>query len=242
MDDWYAHWFDADYELLYAHRDHDEARLAVEMALGVAPELGQGPVLDLGCGSGRHLVELRNINPRAFGLDLSGHLLAQAPRELHPWLLRGDMRRLPIRPSSLYGLTLWFTPFGYFSEGENAQLLKNLASVLVPGGVLLLDYFNAARLRETLVEEEVILRDGMEAHVRRSLEGDRVIKRITLERKACGARREVVESVHLYDPPTLELLISGAGLVPMAILGSYTGAPFELALSDRWIGIFRRSP
>ena len=63
MADWFEEWFDGDYAELYAHRDTTEARRAVELALRVAPELAEGPVLDLGCGSGRHLEVLRGVNP-----------------------------------------------------------------------------------------------------------------------------------------------------------------------------------
>lgn len=52
-----------------------KAGRAVRTALKALPVLAEGPVLDLGCGSGRHLTELRKVNPRAFGLDLSKHLL-----------------------------------------------------------------------------------------------------------------------------------------------------------------------
>jgi SAM-dependent methyltransferase len=110
MADWFEEWFDEDYALLYAHRDAEEARLAVRRALRVAPELREGPVLDLGCGSGRHLEILRRANPRALGMDLSRALLRMAPTALRPWLLRGDMRSLPLKEGTLSGICLWFTP------------------------------------------------------------------------------------------------------------------------------------
>ena len=84
MTEWFEAWFDEDYALLYAHRDEEEARLAVGSALQVAPELTAGPVLDLACGAGRHLNLLRRVNPLAFGMDLSKTLLGLAPRTFAP--------------------------------------------------------------------------------------------------------------------------------------------------------------
>ncbi len=239
MDDWFAHWFDEDYSRLYAHRDEAEARHAVALALQAAPELAHGPVLDLGCGAGRHLAALRETNPEGFGLDLSAHLLGEAPSPLRPWLVRGDMRLLPIRPGTLTGVLLWFTPFGYFSDQDNRSLLLRLAEALRPGGVLLLDYLHDAHVRRTLQAEEVIDRPELRVCIRRSIEGDRVIKRMALERSGGGARREVVESVHLYSPQALTALAADAGLRPRAAFGSYGGSPFS-ATSDRWIGLFER--
>jgi len=241
MDDWFKEWFDADYSALYAHRDAQEAEEAIRTALAAAPELGQGPVLDLACGTGRHLAPLRRRNPLAFGLDLSAHLLREAPTALRPWLLRGDMRRLPLRSASLSGITLWFTPFGYFADTANRALLDRLTGLLIPGGVLLFDFLNAAHLAKNLVEEDTFERGGLRAHSRRAIEGDRIVKRMTLTRLDSGATREVVESIRLYTPEELRGMAARAGLACCAELGGYEGGAFHPAASPRWIGIFRKN-
>ncbi len=241
MDEWFKDWFDADYAAIYGHRDAAEAELAVHTALQAAPELARGPVLDLACGTGRHLTTLRQHNPLAFGLDLSAHLLGEAPAELHPWLLRGDMRHLPLKPGTLSGLTLWFTPFGYFSDASNRALVGQLTRLLRPGGILLLDFLNKAHLARTLVAEDVLERGGVRAHSRRTLEGDRIVKRMTLTRPDSDVIREVVESVRLYTPEELRHLASAAGLECRAELGTYGGEEFRLEDSPRWIGIFHRN-
>jgi SAM-dependent methyltransferase len=237
--DWFEEWFDEDYAELYAHRDTTEARRAVELALRVAPELAAGPALDLGCGSGRHLEVLRGVNPQAFGMDLSRALLGLAPAELRPWLLRGDMRALPLRPGVLSGICLWFTPFGYFGDQENRSLLQHLAGLLRPGGVLLLDYLNADLVERTLVPEDTAERKGTRIRSRRSIEGNRLMKRLTLTRLATGEVREALESVQLYHPAELQELARAAGLRVRTILGNYTGESFT-SNSPRWIGVFQR--
>jgi SAM-dependent methyltransferase len=240
MDEWFKDWFDADYAALYAHRDEVEATLAVGTALEAAPGLASGPVLDLACGNGRHLAELRTVNPQAFGLDLSAHLLSLAPHALQGWLLRGDMRQLPIRPGSLSGVCLWFTPFGYFSDRENHRLLCSLQQLLRPDGVLLLDVMNATRLKAGLVEEDVLERNGLRVRSRRSLEGDRVVKRMFIERLDSGAVREAVESVRVYEPSELKRMARVCGLALTMELGDYGGSAFEIVNSPRWLGIFQK--
>lgn len=238
VEDWFQQWFDADYAALYAHRDAAEAAQGVQTALCAAPELAEGWVLDLACGSGRHLEALRAHNPSAFGLDLSRELLAAATPGTRPWLLQADMRRLPVRPGCLRGICLWFTPFGYFDDGENRAMVRELGSCLAPGGVLWLDYLNAPALRDSLsAAPEVVERGGLRATVRRSLEGHRVVKRIRLEPSAGGVARDVVESVHLYDPEQLEEIGAAAGLHLRSALGDYHGGAYRTG-SERWIGIF----
>lgn len=240
MVEWFSEWFDEDYALLYAHRDAEEARLAVGRALRVAPELAEGPVLDLGCGAGRHLEILRRVNPLAFGLDLSPTLLRMAPGPLHPWLLRGDMRRLPLKDGLLAGVCLWFTPFGYFSDGENRALMLELGRRLRHGGVLVMDYLNADQVKRSLVPEDSVLRGGVRAESRRALEGDRLVKRMVLTRLDTGETRQVMESVRLYHPAEIQEMAVRAGLRLRRVMGTYTGEAFTDD-SPRWIGIFEKA-
>jgi SAM-dependent methyltransferase len=236
---WFQDWFDEDYAALYAHRDEGEAELAVRMALGAAPELGAGPVLDLGCGAGRHLKALHRVNPEAVGMDLSPTLLRLGQGELEGRLLRGDMRALPFRDGCLAGTCLWFTPFGYFSDAGNEALIRDLARVIRPGGVLVMDYLNADHLATHLVAEDEVERNGLRVHSRRSLEGNRVVKRMRIARADGGPVREVTESVRVYRPEELLALLDAGGFRLRRAFGDYGGGPHAPA-SPRWIGILER--
>jgi SAM-dependent methyltransferase len=238
--EWFEAWFDEDYALLYSHRDEEEARIAVGRALRVAPELINGPVLDLACGAGRHLEILRRANPLAFGLDLSKPLLDMAPSGLRPWLLRGDMRRLPVKAGSLHGICLWFTPFGYFSDAENRILMMDLGSLLKRQGVLVMDYLNVDLVTRTLVPEETVEHGDVKAQSRRSIEGNRLVKRMVLMHQDTGELRDVMESVRLYTPSELQDMAVRAGLRLRRVMGTYSGEAFTED-SPRWIGIFEKA-
>ncbi len=240
MTEWFESWFDEDYALLYAHRDAEEARVAVNRALKVAPELAEGPVLDLACGAGRHLEILRRANPLAFGMDLSRSLLGMAPGGLKPWLVRADMRHLPLRDGSLKGICLWFTPFGYFSDTENRALMARLGALLEPKGVLVMDYLNADLVTRTLVPEDTVERGGVRAQSRRALEGHRLVKRMVLTHLDTGETRDVMESVRLYHPTDLQELAVRAGLRLRRVMGTYAGEAFTED-SPRWIGVFEKA-
>jgi len=240
LTEWFETWFDEDYARLYAHRDAEEARVALGRAMRVAPELTQGPVLDLACGAGRHLEILRRANPLAFGMDLSRPLLQMAPGGLRPWLLRGDMRRIPVKDGTLHGICLWFTPFGYFSDDQNRALMLRLGALLQSQGVLVMDYLNADLVARTLVPEETVERGIIRAQSRRSLEGDRLVKRMVLTRTDTGEVRDVLESVRLYHPTDLQEMAVRAGLRLRRVMGTYAGEAFTDD-SPRWIGVFEKA-
>jgi len=240
LTEWFETWFDEDYARLYAHRDAEEARVALGRAMRVAPELTQGPVLDLACGAGRHLEILRRANPMAFGMDLSRPLLQMAPGGLRPWLLRGDMRQIPVKDGTLHGICLWFTPFGYFSDDQNRALMMRLGALLENNGVLVMDYLNADLVARTLVPEETVERGVIRAQSRRSLEGDRLVKRMVLTRTDTGEVRDVLESVRLYHPTDLQEMAVRAGLRLRRVMGTYAGEAFTDD-SPRWIGVFEKA-
>jgi len=236
---WFQDWFDEDYAALYAHRDDGEAELAVRTVLDAAPELAAGPVLDLGCGAGRHLKALHQVNPDAVGMDLSATLLQLGRGGLEGHLLRGDMRALPFRSGCLAGVCLWFTPFGYFSDAGNAALVRDLSRVTRPGGVLVMDYLNADHLAVHLVAEDEVERNGLRVHSWRSLEGNRVVKRMRIARPDGGPVREVTESVRVYRPEELLALLDARGFHLRRAFGDYAGGPHSPA-SPRWIGVLER--
>ncbi len=226
--EWFRHWFGEEYLRLYPHRDQAEAASAVRLHLEVSgPPRGRS--LDLACGEGRHLRELRRAGVDAVGLDLSLPLLRLARRsETPPFLLvRADMRWLPFRDASFSAVTSFFTSFGYFAaRAEDMGAAREIRRVLEPDGRFLLDYLNAAHVRTALVPEEALELDGASVHVTRSIEGDAVVKRIRITSAHGGPPSEHHERVRLYAPGELETLLASAGLVTTDCFGDYEGAPF----------------
>ena len=117
--EWYRDWFGEEYLALYPHRDEEEAKASVEL-LVKAVGRPKGPLLDLACGAGRHMLEFQRRGLTAVGLDLSMPLLKQA-RTRGPDLLlvQGDMRHLPFADGSFQVVANFFTSFGYFAEPED---------------------------------------------------------------------------------------------------------------------------
>lgn len=143
---WYQEWFAEEYLELYSHRDEEEARQQVAFFRKECGEI-EGPVLDLACGSGRHIQELEALGYRAIGSDLSFTLLRTGIREYGAMpLARADMRRMPFGDGVFGGLVNFFTSFGYFSEeDENLQVIREMARVLAPDAPFLFDYLNVHR-------------------------------------------------------------------------------------------------
>ena len=203
---WWKDAFTADYLRIYAHRDDAEAEAMVERLMPMLAGI-PGPVLDVGCGGGRHLAALRRRGVPAFGLDFSSDLLvaAKARPELPGRLVRADMRAPPIAPGSCGAVLLLFTAFGYFSDEENAACLKSLAELLLPGGVLILDLPDPEAVKAGLVAESQRMVDGRMVWESRRIVGNRVEKTVRME-----DGREWRESVRMFYPDEIQIMVSSS--------------------------------
>ena len=97
-----------------------------------------GDVLDLGCGTGRHVTaSLAAAGFRVTGLDVSGRSVETARRELPSVrFLVGDMATVTF-PAGSFDLVTAFYSIIHLPREEHGELLRRVAGWLRPGGGLI---------------------------------------------------------------------------------------------------------
>lgn len=136
------------YDWVTPYRARQDVGFFVESA-----RAAMGPVLELGCGTGRVLIPTARQGVRITGLDASSAMLGlcrskleQEPEDVQQrvTLVRGDMRSFDLhRPFEL--VTTPFRPFQHLLTVEDQRAcLAAIHRHLVPGGKLILDVFNPA--------------------------------------------------------------------------------------------------
>ncbi len=123
----YARWaavYDQPGNLLVAHEE--------PIVHAMLERLEGEPVLDVGCGTGRHLAWLCGQDRRVIGVDQSPQMLAEAAAKAPGSDLRvGDLVDLPVEPVSVAGvicaLTLEHLP-------DLDVVFREFARVVAPGG------------------------------------------------------------------------------------------------------------
>jgi SAM-dependent methyltransferase len=99
-------------------------------------DLVDGPVLDVGCGPGRHVLALARRGAVALGIDVSPAALALARRGGAPVLERSIFGRVPAR--GRWGTALLLD--GNLGIGGcPATLLRRVAEMIRPGGRVLVE-------------------------------------------------------------------------------------------------------
>jgi SAM-dependent methyltransferase len=209
---------EADRLFLETTRRFAPRRLAqedVRAALRLATVASGKPVVDLGCGYGRHLRELIQCGYRAIGIDRSALLLSEAMREAAgAALVRADLRALPLHAASVAAAFCFYSSMFLGSEEDAVAAMREAARVLRPGGSLVLTTDNPFRLAanpRARFEQEV---PGLGHLVEESaFDAD---LRIDVVRKTLRAPPGVEVSaeyrIRYYLPDELERLAASCGL------------------------------
>jgi SAM-dependent methyltransferase len=185
-----------------------------------------GVVLDLACGTGRHLIPLSKKGYDVVGLDISLKLLKIAKlRWRGAALVQADMRFLPFKPEAFAAAVSMDTSFGYLpSLEDDLQSLRELQASLSRGGVLIVDVFNRERLiQRHSISSEPKLREypSFFLQQKRTVEADRVHDLWVVKDKADGQTRFFEHVARLYTLDGLQGLLETAGFSVTAVYGNY---------------------
>ncbi len=143
---WFEEVFDEDYLRTLPFLRPDQTLREVEFVAAALDCPAGGELLDIGCGYGRHAIELVQRGFSVTGLDLSLPLLIRAAdeaqrRALSVNFMHADMREMTFE-KQFDGAYCMLTSFGYFDEEANLRVAERIGRALKPGARLLLDIVN----------------------------------------------------------------------------------------------------
>jgi SAM-dependent methyltransferase len=132
------------YDWEYRRRRHD-----VRFYRMLADERG-GPILDLGCGTGRLMAPLLGDGHVVVGIDHAPAMLAAAASRVarlpaaarrRALLARGDLRTLAAKPRFELAIVAFHGIQHLVTDGELLRFFRRARGALVPGGWLAFDVF-----------------------------------------------------------------------------------------------------
>jgi SAM-dependent methyltransferase len=226
----------------------------------------RGPVLELGCGTGRVLVPCARAGVNIWGLDSSATMLARCDRKLasEPEELRrrvtlheGDMR--DFRFDTRFALvTIPFRPFLHLSTvEEQLACLSSIHRALADGGRLILDIFNPSleilvddsRQNEYDSGEPFTLPDGRHVERKERIRARDYLRQIVNAELIFyvtypdGRRERLVQDLEMRYLFRFEVehLLARSGFEVVAAYGDYNRTPLEAVPPQELLYIARKA-
>ncbi|HRG60201.1 MAG TPA: class I SAM-dependent methyltransferase [Bacteroidia bacterium] len=240
--EWFEDWFNSPYyHLLYSHRDEEEANRFMQNLLAQLKPDASSRILDLACGKGRHAQFIATKGYDVIGIDLSENSIQEALLKSTSNLqfFEHDMR-FPFRINYFDYVFNLFTSFGYFNnQRDEINTIKSVALNLKPSGMVVIDFFNAAKVMQMTAkcsEQKTI--DGIAFDWKKSIVDKSVIKEINVN--DAGEVHHYKEQVRLLTLADFEHYFAKAGLKLAATFGDYQLSPFDVNTSERLIMIAQK--
>ncbi len=204
-----------------------------------------GPILELGCGTGRVLAALRRAGRVCAGLDISPPMLAEARRRLGPGtaLHCADMSDFALQRTD-FALAIAATNalMHLPSAAHQCAALRCVSRHLKPGGLLVVDLFNPPVVELVLQAGHQMAVDSWEGEsagvsvtkwMRRDVNWTHQVQttRITYETLHADNRLERVEccfNLRFLWKNEMEMMLKQAGFELLRIWGAYS----QTALCD----------
>lgn len=202
-------------------------------------QLGEaGPVLDLGCGHGRHLAGRGALE--VIGVD--GDPLSLGEAKAFAPVARADLRALPFRAAAFGGAWCWYNTLGTFEEAELPPLLRDLARCMRPGGRLVIQGSHPQRaIDQPEAGYDGPLADGShlleKARYSKERHRDEIRRTLTLPD---GRVMAASFFIRYYDLDEWRLLLAQAGFEVQWWMGDIEGSPLEATSADVIVGAQKR--
>lgn len=240
--EWFANWFDTKYyHILYKNRDESEAKRFIGNLFDFLGLKKNQKVLDLACGKGRHSITLNELGLNVLGVDLSPNSISIASESENETLKFGvhDMRE--IIPNEKFDVVFnLFTSFGYFDFIEdNQKVIHSISEMLNENGVAVIDFMNANKVVDNLVEQEVKEVDGVEFKIKREFDGKHIFKHINFsDENEEFSYTERVQGLMLED---FKALFEKENLSLARTFGNFDLESFNEVTSDRLIMVIQKN-
>lgn len=199
-----------------------------------------GPVLELGCGTGRILLPTARTGVECVGLDASPEMLAVLEAKSPPAnveLVEGRVENFDLGEGRFRLITAPFRVMQHMLDVETQlAMLRNVRRHLAPGGLFVFDVFDPKLDRMAILQEPEtpgtpFTHDGHEMRRHETVSRDLSTQVMTVRFRLEGGPKDVQGTTEIkmrwYYRFELEHLLARAGFTHLEFLGNFQNTPWQ---------------
>jgi len=204
----------------------------IDFILSILPVNPGNRFLDIGCGFGRHSIELAQRGFAVLGIDPSAAMIAAAQERSATEAQHPEFRQLKGEDLQLHNefdaAICLFTSLGQVvDQKDNLPLLHNAFQALLPGGNFILDIPQRGWAVSNLKMSERFGEGDTFTQVTRSYDAGQNLVTEVFALVSADEQRQYVLQYRLFNQAQIIQLLEGAGFVGITCYGGYADMPLD---------------
>jgi ubiquinone/menaquinone biosynthesis C-methylase UbiE len=204
----------------------------IDFILGITRINPGSRILDIGCGAGRHSIELAHRGFDVLGIDPSEVMIAAAKERVAEEKVNLEFRQIrgeDLNIEAEFDLAIClFTTLGQVNDREaNHPLLINAYRALRSGGHLVVELQQPGWVATHLKTKERLGSGDSYVEVERNYDHANNLVTEVFTRFSPGGRQEYLLRYRLFDQNEIEQLLASAGFSEIIFYGGYESTPLE---------------
>jgi len=223
----FDHLYADQYDQFYVDKNYQAECDLIEKAIERHAQRPVKHILDVGCGTGAHALELAARDYRLTGVDLSRHMLDRArekaktlPESQMPIFVEGNAKDFSTGNTHDAAIMM-FAVIGYLTRNEDIiQALRNIRSHIAEGGLFICDFWYGPSVLSIRPTDRVRLFSNAEKRTIRTAStrldivhhcADVTFNIWTLENQTLVGEVQEVHRMRYYFPQEFKLFLEMAG-------------------------------
>lgn len=231
---WTKDYFDETYASLFlAQVAQERTEEQVDLVTSYLELEPPATIADVGCGLGRHTIELAKRGFTVQGFDSNPDYLKQATENAasegvsDAFFIHKDMREFDY-PKTFDALISIWVSFGYFDDNTNEDVFDRMVKSIKSGGSIFIDVENREYILQHYIPERWRMKEDSLLLERSAFDYTRSINKCKRTIIKHGIKKTTTREIRLYSAHEMIGLAQRHGLIDIKLIGDWDGNPYSI--------------